>query len=399
MMVSRLIVRLEGALVLTADTYRRATNEALAEAGFAHVIGEEAFARAFGHEVTKERFLKYATSRLYPRKQTADLRTLFEVTHKHLRQIACDILEAERLTTTPGAIELIDAVSRQGGEIVVLTRLPVALARKVLQTATGKEVAEHCARLIREDTSGPVAAIMEAVSGADGRILVIDTCAEGLAAAQAVGVPAIAVLGHSELDNGIFGARTVVDSLLEIADEAPQDQPGLEQNQKLLAGIEALFVHDAVWSAKKPNAGMKVIDILKEKGDVVKSVNPTDTVQFLSRRLFQEKVGAMVVISHTGAVEGIVSERDFTRGLAEYGPSLLAMPVSNIMTRAVISCAPQDTLQTVAQIMTRRRIRHLPVSDGVKLIGLISIGDVLNHRLEEVQREANVLRDNTIEIR
>lgn len=144
---------------------------------------------------------------------------------------------------------------------------------------------------------------------------------------------------------------------------------------------------------------MKVIDILHHKGDAVKSVSPTDTVHLLSCRLSQDKIGAMVVISQTGALEGIVSERDVTRGLAEHGHSLLTMHVSDIMTRAVITCSPNDTLYEVAEVMTKRRIRHLPVLDGGMLAGLISIGDVLSRRLKEVELEANVLRDYTIALR
>lgn len=399
MMLSRLIVRLEGGLFLTADIYRRAANEALAEAGFAHVIGEDAFASAFGHDVTQERFLKYATSRLFPRKQTADLHTLFEVTHKHLRQIAGDMLAGARLQTVPGVLSLIEAVSEQGGEIALLTRLPIALAQKLVRQATGRDAQQIFERIVREDKNGPVTAMMQAVSGANGRVLVIETSAEGLAAAQAVGVAALAVLGRGELDTGIFGAHAVVDSLLELADEIPQEGGELAEGRRLLAGMEALIVSDTSWSGRKRSIEMKVIDILNDKGGAVKSVNPTDTVQFLCRQLAQEKVGAMVVISQTGALEGIVSERDLTSALAVHGRALLAMPVSNVMTRAVITCSPQDSLYGVAQVMTRRRIRHLPVSEGGKLVGLISIGDVLSRRLEEVQLEANVLRDYTVALR
>ncbi len=399
MTLSRLIVRLEGGLVLTADVFRRATNEALAEAGFSHVLGENVFARAFGHDVTKERFLKYATSRLHPHKQTADLHTLFEVTHKRLRQIAADMLACERVQTAPGAASLIEAVRRQGGEIALLTRLPISVAQKLVGDAVGKDIAGIFERIVREDANGPVTAMMHAVSGASGRVLVVETSPEGLAAAQAVGVAAVAVLGRGELDDGILGARAVVDSLLEVAEDMPPEEGGLTEGNRLLAGIEALVANDLSWGGRKRIVEMKVIDILHDKGDVVKSVNPTDTVQFLMRRLWQEKVGAMVVISQTGALEGIVSERDLMCGLAEHGAALLAMPVSNIMTRAVITCSPQDSLYGIAQIMTRRRIRHLPVSDGGRLVGLISIGDVLSRRLEEVQQEASVLRDYTIAVR
>ena len=81
------------------------------------------------------------------------------------------------------------------------------------------------------------------------------------------------------------------------------------------------------------------------------------------------------------------------RGLAQYGGDMASLPVSALMTATVITCAPEDTVATVAKVMTQRRIRHLPVVVDGKLSGLISIGDVLKYRLDEVQLEANVLRD------
>jgi CBS domain-containing protein len=101
----------------------------------------------------------------------------------------------------------------------------------------------------------------------------------------------------------------------------------------------------------------------------------------------------MVVKDAKGALRGIISERDLARGLAEFGNDLPSMPVSALMTVTVITCAPDDTVATVAKVMTQRRIRHLPVVVNGNLTGLISIGDVLKHRLDEVQLEANVLRD------
>jgi CBS domain-containing protein len=95
-------------------------------------------------------------------------------------------------------------------------------------------------------------------------------------------------------------------------------------------------------------------------------------------------------------LEGIISERDLAYGLAAYGDRLPSMRVSELMTRVVILCTPEDTIAEVMTVMTQRRIRHLPVKDGGRLVGIISIGDVLKHRLGEMQLEANVLRDVAI---
>ena len=142
---------------------------------------------------------------------------------------------------------------------------------------------------------------------------------------------------------------------------------------------------------------MTVSAILQKKGSTVKTILSTETVWALAQRLRLESVGAMVVIrDKTDEIEGIVSERDIARGLAEHGSNLPGMPVASLMTRGVITCVSGDSLATVARIMTQRRIRHLPVMEGGKLLGLVSIGDVLSYRLDEMQQEVNVLRDYAI---
>ena len=101
----------------------------------------------------------------------------------------------------------------------------------------------------------------------------------------------------------------------------------------------------------------------------------------------------MVVSADGRTVSGIVSERDVVRGLAERGTRILEVPVSELMTRDVISCTPRDTVKQVMAEMTRRRIRHLPVVEDGVLRGIVSIGDVVKNRLEEMETETNVLRE------
>jgi CBS domain-containing protein len=88
-----------------------------------------------------------------------------------------------------------------------------------------------------------------------------------------------------------------------------------------------------------------------------------------------------------------VSERDIVRGLTEHGPQLLGLPVSRVMTSPVITCGPEDTVTALMARMTRHRVRHLPVLEGGRLCGIVSIGDVVKHRLDELELEANVLRE------
>lgn len=144
---------------------------------------------------------------------------------------------------------------------------------------------------------------------------------------------------------------------------------------------------------------MIVQDILTAKGPAVKSVHPADTLQSLSRRLLEDKIGAMVVLDNGSVLSGIISERDIVRAIALHGLEALGRPVQDFMTRDVVTCSPKDSLFGVAKLMTSKRIRHLPVVGNGVLVGMISIGDVLNHRLEELQLEANVLRDYSIALR
>jgi CBS domain-containing protein len=141
---------------------------------------------------------------------------------------------------------------------------------------------------------------------------------------------------------------------------------------------------------------MKVADILKTKGSAVKTVRPDETAKVFAEHLRNERIGAMIVSRDGSTLEGIISERDLAYGLAAYGDRLPSMRVSELMTRVVILCTPEDTIAEVMTVMTQRRIRHLPVKDGGRLVGIISIGDVLKHRLGEMQLEANVLRDVAI---
>lgn len=138
---------------------------------------------------------------------------------------------------------------------------------------------------------------------------------------------------------------------------------------------------------------MRVAEILKGKGTAVMTVRPSQTIGALAQRLRLAEVGAMIVTEDGHSVDGIISERDVAYGLAVYGAGLSNLPVSELMTRGVVTCSPSDSIAHVAKIMTLRRIRHLPVKEGEQLVGIISIGDVLKHRLSEIELEASVLRD------
>ena len=136
---------------------------------------------------------------------------------------------------------------------------------------------------------------------------------------------------------------------------------------------------------------MRIADVLRIKGSAVATIGPDTTVSELLAGLAEHNIGAMVVVSPDGVL-GIVSERDVVRGLNERGAGVLALPVSAIMTSVVVTCAPGDSVDSLSALMTNNRVRHVPViADGV-LAGIVSIGDVVKRRMEELQAEQEQLQ-------
>jgi CBS domain-containing protein len=138
---------------------------------------------------------------------------------------------------------------------------------------------------------------------------------------------------------------------------------------------------------------MTVASVLKHKGTHVETIRPDARVRSAVWALHLKGIGALVVSDDDRTVLGIVSERDVVRGLTEHGARLLTLPVSQLMTAPVITCAPDSSINAVMELMTRHRVRHLPVLDHDHLVGIVSIGDVVKHRLEEMELETNVLRE------
>jgi CBS domain-containing protein len=137
---------------------------------------------------------------------------------------------------------------------------------------------------------------------------------------------------------------------------------------------------------------VKVANILAVKGSDIVSVKPAETIGALSQRLREKRIGAAIVTGDGQTIEGVISERDIAYGLSTHKGNLYAMPVSALMTKAVITCSPNDNVAKVASTMLARNIRHLPVQEGTRLVGMVSIRDVLNLRVDELQREASLLR-------
>ena len=138
---------------------------------------------------------------------------------------------------------------------------------------------------------------------------------------------------------------------------------------------------------------MKVETMLAAKGNKVVTARPDATVATIIRMLKLEGIGALVVSADGEKILGIISERDVVRALVDHGGDVLKMRVDELMTRVVKTCTPEARIKDVMAEMTRSRIRHLPVIEGGKLCGIISIGDVVKNRLDELETETNVLRD------
>ena len=140
---------------------------------------------------------------------------------------------------------------------------------------------------------------------------------------------------------------------------------------------------------------MPVAEILHRKGPHVSTVRSVDSVEAAIGKLYGERIGALVVVDRWGKLVGMFSERDVIHALARHGAEALGYEVHELMTPDVTTCAPGDRIDAVMNMMTAHRVRHLPVMEAGQIIGIVSIGDLVKHRLDEKEQEANVLRDIT----
>ncbi len=136
---------------------------------------------------------------------------------------------------------------------------------------------------------------------------------------------------------------------------------------------------------------MRIADVLRSKGSSVATITPETSVSGLLTELAVHNIGAMVVVSPDG-VMGIVSERDVVRALRERGAELLRQPVSEIMTTFVATCEPNDSVDSLSALMTNKRVRHIPVMENGRLAGIVSIGDVVKTRMEELETQQEQLQ-------
>jgi len=138
---------------------------------------------------------------------------------------------------------------------------------------------------------------------------------------------------------------------------------------------------------------MTVSIILAAKGREVVSVEPNATLTSVVALLAERRIGAALVLGVDLRIVGIVSERDIVRALAERGAAALDDPVSRFMTRKFSTCTEGETMSSIMERMTEGKFRHLPVVDQGRVVGIISIGDVVKHRLQEMERDSAAMRD------
>lgn len=138
---------------------------------------------------------------------------------------------------------------------------------------------------------------------------------------------------------------------------------------------------------------MTVARILARKGRNVATVHPETTLREAIRILADKHIGALVAVDSSGTMEGIVSERDVVRAIATHGAEALDDAVSRFMTKKVVSASGDDGVLDIAQKMTTGRFRHMPVLDGKRLVGIVSVGDAIKYRLEQMEAEQEALKD------
>jgi CBS domain-containing protein len=138
---------------------------------------------------------------------------------------------------------------------------------------------------------------------------------------------------------------------------------------------------------------MNVCAILTDKGRQVFTIEPGASLADAARLLAEKRIGALLILGADRRLVGVISERDIVQALAARGPAVLNEPVSQSMTRTVETCTEHETIPSVMERMTAGKFRHLPVVDQGRLVGMVSIGDVVKHRLQDMERESTAMRD------
>lgn len=404
MTLQAIIIRADGALAETEDVRRRAFAQVFSEAGFDWSCDREGFALTAKLGSGVARMAHYVRAFLRGKPETEDFSLLIQAMHRRASKLFGEMLSTMAVEPRPGIRDLIIAARGDGLRLILVSLLEPRDTERLLTTLFGDRGRQLFDVVVSGDKSGKgecerLYAEVRSILGHDPKhSLVIEGGRRGTVAARASEFPVITTRSVFCRESPAFGEDSVLvddlTSLLTRRDRSPHDPLTEEDRADLLSAIHRLHAGNCSgltgldWSDE-----MKVSDILKAKGSAIKTIEANATMRALAHTFRKEQIGALLVLDDKGGLQGIISERDLARGIDEFGVDLPQMRVSNLMTRSVVTCAPDDRVSAVANIMTQRRIRHLPVVVDSKVVGLISIGDVLKHRLDEVQLEASVLRD------
>ncbi|MBA2125967.1 signal transduction protein [Hyphomicrobium methylovorum] len=400
-----IIIRADGALAEIEDIRRKAFAQAFAESGFDWACDREGFALTAKLIDAEARMAHYVRSMLRGRPETEDFAVLMRTMYRRASKVFSELLASAAVDPRPGIRDLVVVARQEGIRLALASLLNRCDTDRLVRSAFGEFGRNAFDVVVTNDTGGNDACarvyreMRDAVGTEPDNCLLIEAASFSAEAGKAAGFPVITTRCAHCRDTPALssGSCIVADiaSLIARPDRDRLDPMTSEDRADLMAAVYRLHARkaegpaDADWSED-----MRVADILKSKGGAsVKAIAADATVQALARSFRMEDVGAMLVLDSEGRLQGIVSERDLARGIDQFGIELPAKHVSDLMTRAVVTCAPGDRVSVVANVMTERRFRHLPVVVNGKVVGIVSIGDVLKSRVDEIQLEASVLRD------
>lgn len=399
MALDAIIIRGDGALADTEDLRQRTFADAFAEAGYKWVFDRNEFAQSRKLGGTLERMTFFVRCYLRWRPETPDMQHLVSAMQRRAQKMFSELVARVELDPRPGMRDLVIAAREDGIRLGLVTALSPADARSLLANVFGglSEGAFACISASEAANQTGEAKqlyqrIPEALETAPCNCFVIEASAEGADAARQAGLRVLELSCAG--GNGSKPRAGMIGELSDLLGHPVKGPLTEDERTDLIRALQRLHAGD---EEHKPAASrgfaMRVSDILKAKGTAVKRIAAQTTIRALAAALKAEAVGAMVVDDGQGKVLGIISERDLAHGLANFGGDLASMTVADLMTKNVVTCAPEDKVADVSKIMTQRRFRHMPVVQDGQLVGMISIGDVLKHRVDEVQLEASVLRD------
>ncbi len=404
-----IVIRADGALAETEELRGKAFAQVFREAGFDWNFSRYQFAASQRLGTTRARMAHFVRQALKGRPETLDFSPLVAAMDRRASKVFGDFMRSSDVEPRPGIREIVTAARQEGLRLVLTSTLRQADAEALLTKTMGAWAVDAFTIVaLGEEREGGDDAVnaqlyvsaRDALGLVTENSLALEATASGARGAEQAGFRVISTPSAFCSERGLSVSTTVFDDLhglLSSEDQRGNKTLSADQRSDLIVSLQRFHAGrleapmQSDWSSH-----MRVADILKTKGSSVKTIDPNSTIKSFAHGLNAERVGAMIVQSSDGTLSGIITERDLVRGFAEFGADLAAMKVSDLMTRAVVTCAPDDGVAAIAKVMTQRRIRHLPVVSGGELIGLVSIGDVLKHRLDEVQLEADVLRDFAI---